>query len=354
MVELISRLPKETYEKRLYFLRRAGILGEELFSVGIEGDRELQRNRFDVSVISRLARRFKEFQPDIVFCLDHRNAIVFGGLATMAARIPRWIVASHSTGRFGRRRSFTLLERIFLRRIDRLVALSGAHADYCRDVEGIAARKLAVIENGIDVGRYQMVDGAAVGQIRKDIGLLPGDKVVSMVAALRPEKAHESVLEAARRLVAAHDDLKFLIVGDGPRREPLEELRTDLRLERNVRFLGQRRDVAELLHLSDILVLPSHAVVETLPLAVLEAMAAGVPVVASAVGSIPELIEDGISGKLIPPADPESLAGAIEELLSNEAAAARIVERARSVVEEKYSVQTMVAKYEELFESLLT
>jgi glycosyltransferase involved in cell wall biosynthesis len=174
-----------------------------------------------------------------------------------------------------------------------------------------------------------------------------------MVAALRPEKAHEVFLEAAKLLAASRDNLRFLVVGDGERRNELESMRSDLGLDRSVQFLGVRRDVAQLLQLADVLALPSHPAVETLPLSVLEAMAAGVPVVATRVGSVPELITDGHTGLLIDPGDPPALAGAIAEVLDDPARSRSMADRAREVVAGRYSVETMVEGYAALFESLV-
>ncbi len=354
MFDLITRLPGERFQSRLFFLKEAGVLGRELFLRGVEGTENLARSRFDVTALWRLSLRLRSFRPDILFSLDHRNAIILGGLSWIAAGSPKSVVASHSTRRFGGKANFTRLERIFLRLAERVVALSDTHAGYLRDVEGIDASKIVVVENGIDMDRYREVGPAELEKIRRDIGLSPEERVVIMVAALRPEKAHESLLKAAQHLIVSHPDVKFLIVGDGPLRGHLEALSEAMQLQEKVRFLGVRGDVAGLLHLSSVLVLPSHPVVETLPLAVLEAMAARVPVVASSVGSIPDLIEDGMSGKLIPPAAPESLAGAIETILDDPAAAGQMAARAFQIVEGKYTVDRMVSKYAALFEKLIS
>jgi glycosyltransferase involved in cell wall biosynthesis len=354
MYNLITQLPRNRYDCRLFFLREPGPVGEELHSQGIAAEKHLLGAGPDIAAVFRLAHRFRKFRPHIVFCLDHRNAVFLGVLAAKFARVPRCVVASHSTGRFGKSRNFSWLERMFVARADRFVTLSRAHADYSRDVERIDEGRIVVIENGIDVAKYSSAAAGNMEELRKAIGLAPGDPVVLMVAVLRPEKAHEALLNAAKGLVATHPSLKFLIVGDGPRRQELERITRELRLEQNVLFLGLRRDVAELLHISNVLVLPSHPVVETLPLAVLEAMAAGVPVVASAVGSLPELIEDGVSGRLIPPADAGALAAAIEELLVDEALVDRITDNARRRVADDYSIEKMVKKYKDMFENLVT
>jgi glycosyltransferase involved in cell wall biosynthesis len=252
------------------------------------------------------------------------------------------------------RRSFTRLDRGLMRWTDAVVALSDSHARYLRDVEGIDARRIIVIENGIDASRYETVDENRVAGLRDELGLTPDGKTVAMVAALRPEKAHDAYLEAAKRIATLRPDLpvKFLVVGGGPRRAAVEALRAKLGIEERVVLLGEREDVPEILRVSGALALPSHDAVETLPLAVLEAMASGVPVVASRVGSIPEIIEHGVNGWLIAPADPVGLSDAICRIFDDRDATRKVVERARETVRGRYSVERMISGYADLFERL--
>lgn len=350
---LITRLPVARYRIRLYFLRESGKLGRALFTQGIGGAERLQHHRYDPATAIRLSRHFKRDRPDVLFILDHHNAMMWGRIAGLLEKVPKTVVASHATGLFGGKHNFRLTDRWLMEFTDRVVALSRAHARYLTETEGVAPGKIVVIENGIPVAEYGDIDAESVASLRRELGLLPEHRVVMMVAALRPEKAHEVLLEAARVLVASRDDLVFLVVGGGQRREELESMRSSMGLERAVRFLGVRRDVARLLQLADVLALPSHPAVETLPLSVLEAMAAGVPVVATRVGSVPELIEDGHTGLLIDPGDPPGLAGAIATCIDESERSRVMADRAREVVAARYSVETMVEGYDRLFESLV-
>lgn len=347
---LVSRLPRERFECAFFFLKEAGPIGREMFRIGCGGAERLQHGRLNPTVLVRLARRLRRWRPDLLFCMDHHNALLWGRLAGLLAGVPAQVAVSHSTGLFGKRRSFRPSDRWLMELTDRVIALSPQHARYLHDEEGIAAGKIVVVENGVDVERYsQHADG---GELRASLGLTPTERVVLMVAALRPEKAHGALLEAASRLAASGDSPTFLLAGGGPRRGELEERSKSLGLERRVRFLGVRDDVARLLHVSDVLVLPSHDVVETLPLAVLEAMAAGVPVVASRAGSIPGLIRDRVDGILIEPADAVELAEGIAYILGNPAAARAMADSARARVAQRYSIERMVERYQDLFEAL--
>jgi glycosyltransferase involved in cell wall biosynthesis len=351
---VITRLPRDRYRVNLYFLKEAGRVGRELFDAGVGGAERLQRHRFDPVAALRLSRHLRRDPPDLLFVLDHHNAMLWGRVAALLAPVPRVVLASHATGLFGKRRNFRVTDRWLMEFTDRVVALSRAHARYLVETEGVAPGCVTIIENGIPLDEYAGDGG--LGETRaaleRELALVPQDRVVIMVAALRPEKAHEVFLEAARLLVVSHRDLKFLIVGDGPRRAELESLCTRLDLDPYVRFLGVRSDVARLLHVARVLALPSHPAVETLPLSVLEAMAAGVPVVATRVGSLPEVIESGRTGLLIDPGDPRALASAIESLVDDPVRSREMAAAAREVVVSRFSVDRMVDGYAALFQSL--
>lgn len=350
--ELLTRLCTERFYTKIFFLKDAGEVGRQLFRSGVDGSENLQKSRFDPFVIFRLLVRLKRFSPDILFALDHRNAMLWGRLASILAGVPVRIVASHSTRKYGGKKNFTILDKALMPATKVVLALSKSHAAYLREVEGIAEGKILAIENGIDIEVFEGVPAFAVEAKRKELGIKEGDKVVSIIACLRPEKGHEVFLKAARELLDRRFDLKFLLVGDGPRRGPLEQLKGRLGLGERALFLGERKDIPELLSITDVFVLSSHPVTETLPLAVMEAMASGVPVVATSVGSVPELVEDGATGRLVAPADPRGLAEAVAFLLDNPQEAKRMADRSRRLVREKYSVSKMVAEYEELFSRL--
>ncbi len=350
---LITRLPGDRFRVRLYFLKNAGIVGQSLFQNGVAGRQDLQGHSYDPGAAIRLARLFREDRPDILFALDHHNAMLWGRLAGILAGVKKQVVASHATGLFGGKRNFRSADRWLMEFTDRVVALSRPHALYLETVEGIDPGRITIIENGIPVDEFAVPDEPALAALRDELDILPGENVVTILAALRPEKAHEVFLEAARLLVISGRSPKFLIVGEGPRRGELESLAATMGLKPHVRFLGNRGDVAQLLHLSDVLTLPSHPAVETLPLSVMEAMAAGVPVVATRVGSLPELIEDGSSGLLIEPGDPVALADAVLSMLDFPDRARTMADAAKKAVHDRYSVDSMVARYVSLFESLV-
>jgi len=354
---VLRRLPQDRYEVRLYFLHDAGIIGRDLFAGGFEGTEHLCAHRRDIRGALSLARRLEEFGPGLVWCLDHIDAMWLGRAAALAARVPATVIASHSTGLVGRnghmRPSFGWRERILVEFVTRVVAVSRTHARYLATVTGLTAPRITVIENGIDLERWPVATEEARREARKNLGIGASDQVVAMIAALRPEKAHEVLFDAIAGLAALGKRVRVLLAGDGPRRGALGQRAQALGIRDSVDFLGVRRDVAQLLHASDVVVLPSHDVVETLPLSLLEAMACGTPVVASRVGSVPEVVSDGETGLLIAPGSAPELAAAIVATLDDRAGAQQRAELARRRVETYYSVDRTVSGYRRLFDEVM-
>jgi glycosyltransferase involved in cell wall biosynthesis len=165
-------------------------------------------------------------------------------------------------------------------------------------------------------------------------------------SALRPEKNHELFLRVAARVRQSVPEARFLVVGDGARREELESLAGELGLQGAVLFLGTRSDIPELLALLDLMVLTSH--MEANPVSILEALACGKPVVAPRVGSIPEAVADGETGLLAAPLSEAELSGHVTELLLNPARAAALGRAGRRHVLERFSLERMVEGYQEL------
>jgi glycosyltransferase involved in cell wall biosynthesis len=354
---VLRLLPRDRFEARLYFLQRAGDIGRELFAAGFGGAQRLSKTRRDPLALARLGACFRSFRPDVVFCLDHRDAMLLGRLAGIFSAARALVVASHSTGLVGRdgraRPSFGAGDRALMEFTARLVAVSATHADYLGRHAGIARSRIAVIENGIDLAAWPVASAERRRDARAALGIAADERVAAMVAGLRPEKSHETLLRAVARLNAAGLRLRVLLAGDGERRAALEKAAEALGVRGQIDFLGVRRDVARLLHASDVVVLPSRSVVETLPLAVLEAMATGVPVIASRVGSLPEVVVDRVTGLLIPPADAVELAGAIAYTLGEREPARERSARARERVVGRHAIERTAALYGALFEEVV-
>lgn len=228
------------------------------------------------------------------------------------------------------------LQRLAYRAATKVVANSPA-ARQVLTAEGVAPGSIAVIPNGVDPSWFDLPDHQ--GPIR----------TVITVANLRPEKNHDTLLEAAAALAPAHPALRFRIVGDGPRRQELEARAAALGLRGIVEFLGHRDDVPALLAAADLFVLPSRS--EAFPNGAIEAMAAGLPVVACAVGGLVDLIDAGTTGLLVPPDDAAALTAVIARLAGDAAEAESLGRAARLAVRQRYSFDRMVGSFEALYRS---
>jgi L-malate glycosyltransferase len=217
----------------------------------------------------------------------------------------------------------------------RIVANSRAAASRL-ELERVPRRKITVVSNGLDLRPFTRPP-APKSRLRN----------VIVVANLRPEKGHDVLVDAAANVLLRVPDARFNLVGDGPGRDALIERVRSLGLEEAFTFHGHRDDVPAWLDGADIFVLPSRS--EAFPNAVLEAMAAGLPIVASAVGGIVELIADNRTGLLVPPDDPASLCTCLLRLMADSSLGSRIGEAARVEAHSRYSFDRMVAELDHLY-----
>jgi len=312
---LILHLDRTRYAPHLYTLRDPGPIGELLAEEGVPLVSGLGPGKPPAPWVPlRLATRFRRDRIRVLYCLDHTNGVVAGVLASrLAASLPV-LVAVHTTGQWGKA-SIPRPMRMVLGGVARLLSIAEAQKRYLIEVEHIAEEKITIVRNGIPP-----LDPAGLpskADARAALGIDPADgPVVGILAMLRPEKAHENFLAAARELLAELPRAVFLIVGDGERRAELEQMAADLGIADRVRFLGVRADVPHILPAFDLSVLASHPRVETLPLSQMEAMSLEIPIVATRVGALHELVEDGVEGNLVPPGDPAALARAMREILT--------------------------------------
>jgi len=343
---LAENLESSGYNVELLFLREPGETGENLIEKGICFRRDISGSRFNPLALLRLFRIFRKNRDSVLLALDHHNVISLGGLASRCAGLRGSVLSVHSTGLWGSGRTFSRLDRIHLRLFDRIVALSDTHAGYLAEREGVPKSRMVVINNGIDTDRFNPADREEKGgRIKREIEIGDDETVVTIVAALRPEKNHVMFIESAGRVMKREESARFLIVGEGEQREFLEKETERRELRGRVTFLGSREDIPDILSASDISVLCSHPVVETFPLTVLEAMACGLPVISTDVGSLSDIITDRRDGILIPAGDSEALAENIIELIRNLNLRDRLGKNARRKVELKFSRQEMANNY---------
>lgn len=234
----------------------------------------------------------------------------------------------------------------------RMVAVSESVRTYCIEDEGIAPDHVVTIANGLDIENWPS-NGQAADRtsLRQTLGIEPDAPMVTTVARLHPQKGYEHLLEAVPGVLEAHPSAHFVWVGDGELEDALSQRIHSAKLEGRVHLTGARSDVPDLLAASDLFVLPS--LWEGMPNAVLEAMAAGLPVVATAVDGTPEIVAEGETGWLVPPADGASLREAIRQALGDPARREAMGRAGRQRVERHFSLTRYVDQFEQLYAQLL-
>jgi sugar transferase (PEP-CTERM/EpsH1 system associated) len=350
LVNLIQRLGPGAFEHVVCAIRRLGSNVERLpdgvrvVCLATEG----KRTRVQVPAMARV---IQEFQPDIVHSRNW-GAIegVFAGrwAGSCALVHSEHGLASESDRSEPRRR--TWLRRLAFGLADRVVAVSEQLRQHHARRTGFPERRIAVIHNGVDNQRFRP-NLEARACMRHELGLSDSDFCIGAVGNLFPVKDHMTLLRAANEFGRRPSNWRLLVIGDGPELPRLEEFAAaQPALGQRVSFLRSSDRVPELLEALDAYVLSS--VFEGISNSLLEAMATGIPVVATAVGGNPEVVVNGVSGLLFPAADAASLAGHLETLRAGPEMRARLGREAQRRVGEHFSLVSMVRQYAQLYESL--
>ncbi|TSK05923.1 MAG: glycosyltransferase [Geobacter sp.] len=280
---------------------------------------------------------------DLFHSHGYKGDILLGFLPRLVRRLPI-VVTVHgwtSTGAADRMFVYEWLDGVSLARMDRVVLVNHAMLEHPR-IAGRRGFTVDVVENG--VGASFVPAPVVAPQL---LSFCATGAVVGGVGRLSREKGFDILLRAAARLLADGHDVKVVIIGDGGGRKELEGIVAQLELENRVFMPGYLPDARRYLHLFTLFAMPS--LTEGLPMVLLEAMQEGVPVVASAVGGIPELLADGACGVLTQPGDPESVAQGIERVLDEPKWAVGLARAAQTRVAERYSVEAMAAGYRNVY-----
>jgi glycosyltransferase involved in cell wall biosynthesis len=308
----------------------------------------------DLRGLIALMRLVRAEAPVIVHTHTSKAGIL-GRLAAWFARVPVVVHTPHGHvfyGHFGRAPTwlFLQMERLWTKGTDRLIGLTTAErAEHLSRGVGRSAT-FHVIPSGIDLEPYWSVPEGR-GHPPQELPRLRGRPVIGSVGWLTPVKGHRVLIEAAARLKPSYPDLQTIIVGSGPLLGDLRNLVRSLGLAEDVHFLGMRSDVPAWLATMDVFVLPSLN--EGMGRALIEAMAAARPVVASGVGGVPGIIQDRQNGRLVPPEDADSLAAAIAELFDRPTIAKELGTAARKSIDVSFGVRAMVMAIEAVYDAAL-
>jgi glycosyltransferase involved in cell wall biosynthesis len=275
------------------------------------------------------------------------SAILYGWIVARLAGVP-FVGTIHGKNYFWEKLRRRLAYRI-ISRSGRLVAVSDDLKRFVMSAVGLPEAQIQVIYNGIE--NSSSVSDDDVDRCRTELDLKPGDPVIGAVGSLYPVKGHKYLLDAMPALIRQHPNVTLLLIGSGDLEVPLKEQAKRLGIEQRVRFLGLRGDIPRLLAVMDVFVLPSLS--EGHSLALLEAMLAGRPVVASRVGGNAELVFEGETGILVPSKDPDALTKALHQLLDNRAMRETFGHRATRRVQQQFSARLMSDGYKRLYNDLL-
>lgn len=348
VADIATGLDPGRFEVVTACLGEPGPMGEELRCRGkrvVSLGLDLKRTS-TFSLVRRVRELLKEIRPDILHThLYHAN--LYGRLAALGLGLPGVVATVHNI--YSRVKWHRCLANYLLARVsDYVLVFSPQVRDDVFRFDRVPAARLKMLTPGVRLEEPN--PGETREEIRSRLGI--SGFCVGNVARLEEQKGHEDLLAAVSKVRGEIPDLTVLLVGDGSRGARLRALTQDLGLGQVVRFLGVRRDIPRILQALDVFLMPSRW--EGIPLTILEAMGYGLPVISTMVGRVPEIIQDGVNGRLTPVADPEALARAILELYREPGKRRQWGEQARRTVQEKYTLkhflEQFAAIYLELYE----
>jgi glycosyltransferase involved in cell wall biosynthesis len=335
-----SHLDPRKFRSTLCALDLGGALEEEAHRLGIPHVVLYRRPGITLGLIGKLYQLFRRSRVDVVHT-HHFNQFLYSviGARLLGARV---IYTEHCVEAF-EKRSVRIATRLLSRLCYKVVAIGSEVARVLEEEVGVPAHKLEVIRAGIDVAAFNQPRAEA----RRTLGLQDTDRIAVTVARLAPEKNQRLLVGAFADVVKRFPAARLLIAGEGSEEAAIRAEVARLGLTQRVELLGRRRDIPRILAAADVFVLSSDH--EGLPLAVLEAMAAARPVVATRIGELSAVVRDGETGRLVQPRDREALATALAEMLNDPRLASEMGARARQLVQGHYSLRAMIENHEALY-----
>jgi glycosyltransferase involved in cell wall biosynthesis len=346
----LARRLRDRYSFVFACLDELGTLGEELRSEGFAVHVLGRRPGLDWRCAYRLAAWLRRERVDVIHAHQY-TPFFYSLMARLLCRRPAVLFTEH-----GRhfpdypRRKRMLANRVLLRRRDRVVAVGEAVRRALIANEGIPAGRVEVVYNGVNLAPFLVAAGDRA-TLRQEIGVGRDDLMIVQVARLDYLKDHATAVRTLGHIVRQRPDTRLVLVGEGPESDKINELVSRSGLDAHVCRLGLRKDVARLLAAADVFLLTSIS--EGIPLTLIEAMAAGLPVVATRVGGVEEVVEDGATGLLAPSGDDMGLAGHVLRLAEDTALAALMGERGRMRAVGLFSEDRMHVGYSEVYEQLV-
>jgi len=345
----IARQLRDRYRFVFVCLETMGRLGDELLANGFAVHVLDKRPGVDRVVIRRLKSLIRKEWIDLVHAHQY-GPYLYAAMARFPRGHPPILLTEHGRHFPDRvRRSHLLVNRLLLGRKDRLFGVGKRVRLALIDNEGFPRDRVGVIYNGIDIDGFG--DTRRVREeVRHELGLRPGDFAIVQAARLQPVKDHATAVRAMARVAAIRTDVRLFLAGDGPLAGEIDDLIGRLGLEAQVVRLGVRSDVKRLLGAADLVLMSSLS--EGIPLSLIEGMAAGLPVLATRVGGIPEMVEEGRTGLLVAAEDDEAMARQILYLAEDAAARDRLGQAGRERASDLFSEERMVAEYDRAYQDM--
>lgn len=317
-------------------------IGKAAIEMGIRVYELPMRGDHDLPLIWRLKVLMQREQPDLVHLHSRRGADILGGLAASLAGVKSVVSrrVDNPESRFVVKWKYRLY--------DRVVTISQGIAKVLLN-EGLPAEKLACVPSAVDVAAFR--GDCERERFLQTFGLLDGDLVMAVVAQLIPRKGHQVLLQTLPELIKRYPHLKLLLFGRGPLQDKLVSQIAGMGLEKHVTMAGFREDLPSILPCLDLLVHP--ALMEGLGIALLQAASSGLPIIAVNAGGMPEAVEDGVNGFLVPPGDAVALAAALDRLLADAELRSRMGRAGREKMAKEFSVERMVEGNLQVYRDLL-
>ena len=349
VLNLCRNIDREAFDVSVLCLRAVGPLSKEIEKLGIKViSLPNQANRTDYFSFLKVAKIFRKERTQVIHT-HNTQPLLDGTMGALLSGVRRVVHTDHAR-QFPDKRRYMFMEWLMSQFVYKMVGVSDETAMNLKRYEYIRPNKLMKIENGIDVRKFDIkIDSRSK---KEDLGITRNGHIIGVVCRLVEVKGITYLLQAMPRIIKQIPDITLLVVGNGSELENLKLEARTLYIQNNVIFTGNRHDIPEILQVLDLLLVTSLS--EGLPMIVLEAMAASLPIISTAVGGIPSVIEDGKSGYIIRTADPNSISEAVLCMLADEETRVRYAKVARRLVSQRFSVRKMARRYEKLYRERLS
>jgi glycosyltransferase involved in cell wall biosynthesis len=307
----------------------------------------MRKSRYPQAIV-RLRALMHHHRPAILQVNSSRDSWIGSMAVRLVGPRPKIIRIRHISAPLNR----NLTTRLLYRQLFDMVVVTGEEKTRRELIErdGLVADRVAAFPIGLNVEYFR--PALPDRDLREVFGLPKEHRRVGLISYLRSYKGHEFFVEAARNIAAKRDDVTFIIVGEGPEEQPIRSLIEQLGLAGRIKMLGFRQDLLNVFRSLNIFAIPSVEG-DTIPQVLMQALATGIPVVSTTVGSIPDVVIDGETGFVVPPRDATALADRIMKLLDDPGLRARMGVRGRSLVESTYSIDKMLDRLEAVYQKLV-